>query len=85
MPKPKRPGTECEACEGRGFLWGELDWPVQGGRVIERCDVCERFDSDQAAARRVHATLPELWFTWGVVRDPSPGAERSCTVLFEKG
>lgn len=73
MPK------SCEACEGRGFLWG---YTLVGNlRVVERCDVCKRFDSDEAACRRIVATAEDVFFTWGKVRDPILSRVVSVVVL----
>lgn len=71
--------TACAACEGRGFLWGTPLSEAPNLTVVERCDVCERFDSDQAAARAIVVALPLQWYSWGVVRVPEN--QRAVTVM----
>lgn len=34
----------CDACNGRG--WGVFDLNSSGKLVIQRCDTCEKFESD---------------------------------------
>ena len=40
----------CEACNGRGFLLQDND---RHGLRIERCDACEKYDSDDVATQVV--------------------------------
>lgn len=70
MAKPKRTGSECESCEGRGFRWKGALGPAKNVTIIERCGKCKVFDSDQAAARRIAASPSSGYYTWGTVRDP---------------
>ena len=41
---------KCEACEDRGFLLQDND---RHGLRIERCDTCEKYDSDDTATQVV--------------------------------
>lgn len=83
MTKPKRTGRQCQACEGRGFHWGGRPGPQGLFHVIERCDTCRRFDSDQAAARAIVVVASPDYWSWGVVRDPDQ--RRTITVVIERG
>ena len=46
----KNPKIVCEACDGRGFL-------IQDSNHIERCDLCETFDSDESAVAYVRSAV----------------------------
>jgi len=41
------PKLTCEACKGNGYL---IDGTAEIGFTIERCDMCQEFDSDLDAA-----------------------------------
>lgn len=43
---------KCEACGGCGVLFGS-------GKQVERCDMCERFDTDEAALADVERVYQE--------------------------
>ncbi len=52
----------CEACGGKGWITGmpvgiERE-PTRKLLFIERCDLCERFDSDWDAAVEANRMLP---------------------------
>ncbi len=54
---------ECEACGGKGWITGQPFLAVEGETtydtlVVERCDVCGRFDGDWSAAVEANRVLP---------------------------
>lgn len=61
----------CQTCEGRGFLWNSTRF-ANNLHVVKRCIKCKRFDSDQAAARRICATSSDF-YAWGVIRSQDDG------------
>lgn len=79
--KSKTKLASCSPCEGRGFLWGTNPAGIRNMRIIERCDICRRFDCDQAAARAI-VNQGAPWVTWGVIRDPNQ--MRVVTVVIAK-
>jgi hypothetical protein len=45
--------TRCSACKGRGWLLA-YDWDYKGGQqVVQRCDACMRFSTDEKAMAHV--------------------------------
>ncbi len=50
--------SPCEACDGVGWLQCNVGNDQAPQYEIQRCDACERYDSDQAA-REAAARAPE--------------------------
>lgn len=59
----------CEACHGAGWLMQSQDGEPRR-LAIERCDLCERFDSDDAAVKHVA----------GLARENAP-LRHACKIL----
>lgn len=51
------PVLECDICEGRGYFTNP--GPSPDSLVVTRCDTCDRFEGDEAAAR--HAAKLRGW------------------------
>src|SRR5581483_8160516 len=49
------PGQDCEACGGKGWLFTNTGNDQLSRYEIQRCDACERYDSDMAALQAVVA------------------------------
>lgn len=55
----------CVTCgTGQGYVWPMNSNMRDDHYYVERCDACERFDSDQAAADFIAARLHELGLTF---------------------
>lgn len=54
-PKKTSHADTCEGCDGSGIRPfadnNKFIAPPNGFVVVERCDICERFDNDLAAAK----------------------------------
>ena len=49
----RTPDDDCESCPG----WAVFTIEAVGPATVQRCDECQRFDSDEAAVRHVLGEL----------------------------
>jgi hypothetical protein len=49
--------STCEACEGKGWVQCNAGNDQAPQYQIQRCDACERFDSDEAAQEAAESTV----------------------------
>lgn len=68
----------CETCgTGQGFIWPIASDSMDDHYYIERCDNCDRFESDEEAADFVAAKLSSLGFKFNrseVFKDGKPAS-----------
>lgn len=80
------PGVRCEGCEGTPFPG--IRWPTaangdESRSWVERCDTCERYDSDRDAARALRDNYYEQdEYEFG---EAYPAGSSSRTPYFEVG
>lgn len=55
--------SPCEACDDKGWLECNVGNDQSPKYQIQRCDQCERFDSDQAAQEAAAKTTPRKEYT----------------------